>query len=797
MSFWDNHKDQFKSAGIATVTGIGSGAKSLGKAGVKTYKNYDAKKKGQPIEGSLTAEPTSTYAPLPKLSKEQLASFQAPPRRNVDANGAVVSPQYLAQPAQPAQLGQPTQVVRPPQATPAQAAPPPPPRALPTAPTAGYTRPAAPPPGQLAPILAQSTQPENPPATLISNSVDSSRLPQPPIHQARGLGSSTPQTVSRQNTAPDVPIPTPQAPAALASPQGTGEPPRKPIKYEELDLSKVGPPPPKYMGPAIDRSKYETSKPSKPTSPVPTLVKPAPLTGIKPVAVSAPIKTTPLPSFPPPPKIHRLAGDAPPPPPSRSTPTPPQPISQPPRATPTPPRPAPAISPGVPAQIAQPPLPPRTSSQTSTPSVTGKPKKTPPPKPQKLRAGVPPPPYVEDEVKLAKPTPVGVPNFAEQIASLNRNVRESDSTEKEVVKTKPTVGPKPVAKPKPEELNQDLTPEPKPKPELKPKPEIKTTPEIKEKPSLKPKPESKPDLEVKAKPEVKTKPELKPKPTLKPKPEIDKSPSPCASPAPPPPPPRNYQKPAAPPSQPPQLDLEISTGWFATNPLQLPKDLQGLNYSTSYLSSRVGPVTSHTRTLTAKFKDLAQVEYRINWTNDNVAAATVSIDKFTPSPLVTPVPKSELLNYHNQFSEYVASWAEHKMGQQVGRGECWDLAQQALLKGCGKHAFVSTYTHHGYPVLHVEGSGSNISVISQADEIRRGDVLQFYSAKFVSKTGATASVGAPDHTSVVLENQGDKLVVAEQNVNGVRSVCRGEYVVRDLVLGKLVAYRAVPAAWSP
>lgn len=177
----------------------------------------------------------------------------------------------------------------------------------------------------------------------------------------------------------------------------------------------------------------------------------------------------------------------------------------------------------------------------------------------------------------------------------------------------------------------------------------------------------------------------------------------------------------------------------------------------------------------------------------------MEVAKYVPSPLSNnPLMKSQLVEYHNQFGEYVASWCEHRFGQQVGRGECWDLAHDALLKGCGKHAFVSTYTHHGFPILQVEGSSVGVIPIGEtADEIRRGDILQFYTAKFVNKeTGAYKTVGEPDHTSVVLENTGDKIIVAEQNVNGMRTVCKGDYTVREIVEGKLIAYRPVPTAWS-
>ena len=45
MSFWDNNKDSFKSAGKSTFKGITSGTKAVGQAGYRTYKKNEAKRK--------------------------------------------------------------------------------------------------------------------------------------------------------------------------------------------------------------------------------------------------------------------------------------------------------------------------------------------------------------------------------------------------------------------------------------------------------------------------------------------------------------------------------------------------------------------------------------------------------------------------------------------------------------------------------------------------------------------------------------------------------------------------------
>ena len=294
----------------------------------------------------------------------------------------------------------------------------------------------------------------------------------------------------------------------------------------------------------------------------------------------------------------------------------------------------------------------------------------------------------------------------------------------------------------------------------------------------------------------------KPVKPVPPQPEKQKLPSAVAassprrsSPTPPVPPPRNYARPSEPlpKAHAPDLDLALSSGWFARSPFELPPALAGLNYSTSLSVSSTG---AHTCNLDVRLRDLSRIVYKISWQGDAVSSASAEIVSFVESPLSKPMAKSDMVQYSTQFGQYVSGWCLHHMGQQVGRGECWDLAHDALLKGCGKHAFVSTYTHHGYPILEIIGTSSGPSVVrGPEDEIREGDVLQFTSAQF-RDGGEVRTAGAPDHTAVVIGKNGDKLEVAEQNVGGVRVVKSGSYVLKHIEAGSVVVYRPVPSEWA-
>ncbi|KAI5959425.1 uncharacterized protein KGF55_005403 [Candida pseudojiufengensis] len=323
---------------------------------------------------------------------------------------------------------------------------------------------------------------------------------------------------------------------------------------------------------------------------------------------------------------------------------------------------------------------------------------------------------------------------------------------------------------------------------------------------------------VKAKPSIGTKPTLKQKPEIKPKVPVAtlKTPNEASVPSsasvsspskeltpPPVPKPRTYKRQAVPiPSQqlnkPPDLDLELETQWFANrDKMQLPRSLQGLNYQTNYSYSTHGSIERNNRIITIRLKDLSILSYKFEWESNKVSGVKVTIDKFIPSPLFQTPTKEELISNNERFGNYIAAWSEHHKGQQVGNGECWDLAKYALSKGCGNHAFVSTYYIHGYPILQIGKNYHFLNGSTQLDEIRRGDILQFKSCKFFNpQNGSSQTVGMPDHTSIVTGVIGDKIKVVEQNVNGIRKVKDGEYIPKNLVEGELYVYRVMPAEWA-
>jgi hypothetical protein len=119
------------------------------------------------------------------------------------------------------------------------------------------------------------------------------------------------------------------------------------------------------------------------------------------------------------------------------------------------------------------------------------------------------------------------------------------------------------------------------------------------------------------------------------------------------------------------------------------------------------------------------------------------------------------------INQKVIAWAKGQLGKQVGRGECWDLADQALRKS-GAHSSDSTEPDADYDW------GEDIRL----GDAGPGDVLQFrdYSVTTTTTTTMTFTDGTettetdeetmerPHHTALVDTNPGNGWInVLEQN----------------------------------
>ncbi len=140
----------------------------------------------------------------------------------------------------------------------------------------------------------------------------------------------------------------------------------------------------------------------------------------------------------------------------------------------------------------------------------------------------------------------------------------------------------------------------------------------------------------------------------------------------------------------------------------------------------------------------------------------------------------------------VVTFARGKLGQRVDRGECTDLADQAL-RGAGAK------TAYQLGPLGLDANyvwGTLVSTITAANKtaagILPGDILQYRDVSQSVDIGAFVwSSHALHHTSVVkaVSADGQHLCVFEQNANGRRTVGTGYLSLAGLTAGTLWVYR--------
>ncbi|MES2778750.1 MAG: hypothetical protein V4651_02535 [Bacteroidota bacterium] len=140
------------------------------------------------------------------------------------------------------------------------------------------------------------------------------------------------------------------------------------------------------------------------------------------------------------------------------------------------------------------------------------------------------------------------------------------------------------------------------------------------------------------------------------------------------------------------------------------------------------------------------------------------------------VPVETLPPTNAKIVEYVNS----VIGKKVGRGECWDLANEALTYANAKWQFPTTF---GKPIDY------------KKDQILAGDLIQINNVVMESKTDTSlVRWKMVEHTAIVYATTAEKghIRIAEQNVNGVRKVMLSDWNLSDVKSGKLQFYRPQP-----
>jgi hypothetical protein len=124
----------------------------------------------------------------------------------------------------------------------------------------------------------------------------------------------------------------------------------------------------------------------------------------------------------------------------------------------------------------------------------------------------------------------------------------------------------------------------------------------------------------------------------------------------------------------------------------------------------------------------------------------------------------------------VIEYVKSVMGKKVGKGECWDLASEALNYANAKWTPPFGF---GKPVDRTKAA------------LMPGDIIQISNVTMESKTETSITRWKMvQHTAVVYEvKSNNELVIAEQNVNNVRKVISNTWNLNDMKSGKMEFFR--------
>ncbi|MBL0049902.1 MAG: hypothetical protein IPP32_17605 [Bacteroidetes bacterium] len=144
--------------------------------------------------------------------------------------------------------------------------------------------------------------------------------------------------------------------------------------------------------------------------------------------------------------------------------------------------------------------------------------------------------------------------------------------------------------------------------------------------------------------------------------------------------------------------------------------------------------------------------------------------------LLTSIASAQVNPTLPALNATIIDYVKTTIGKKVDRGECWDLANQALTRANAAWTFPNQFGKVVDP---------------QKDSIYPGDLIQFTNVKMKSSNGETWTF--PKHTAIVYEVISPGVYkIAEQNVNGKRKVQIDDLIVKDKVAGKMIFYRPVP-----
>lgn len=124
----------------------------------------------------------------------------------------------------------------------------------------------------------------------------------------------------------------------------------------------------------------------------------------------------------------------------------------------------------------------------------------------------------------------------------------------------------------------------------------------------------------------------------------------------------------------------------------------------------------------------------------------------------------------------IVEYVNTVIGKKVGRGECWDLANEALTYANAKWELPTKF---GKPFDY------------KKEKVLAGDLIQINNVVMESRTDTSlVRWKMVEHTAIVYSTaEKGQIRIAEQNVNGVRKVMLSNWNLNDVKSGTLQFYR--------
>jgi hypothetical protein len=211
---------------------------------------------------------------------------------------------------------------------------------------------------------------------------------------------------------------------------------------------------------------------------------------------------------------------------------------------------------------------------------------------------------------------------------------------------------------------------------------------------------------------------------------------------------------------PTDIPLNFETQWYCADPMQqipyLAANPNKAISSSSVSASGSGSGGHLTWSYTAIFAirwttDLSRTFIRVTWNSTDPKRSVQARQKHLPPP--APLSSTDLEKAAGLYGDAVVRFCELNLGRQVGNGECWTLAHDALVHvrdSVNPRVMVSNGTIHGQCIYQRD---AGMIVSGRLEDVRRGDVVQYLECKFERRQGGrivyASSAGAPDHTSYI------------------------------------------------